>query len=331
MRLRPVDEHDAPRAAKRPRRKRRLRRVSTLPTLLTLGNLYFGFAAIYCCGLEMRDLGAGRGAAEIETLNSQFFETRAPSYLAIAFWMIAAAAICDALDGRVARKTGGSSKFGEQLDSLADIVSFGTAPALMFVTLVQRELTLWNAMGHGPPFGFYHFGTATVLVGVLFVCCAGLRLARFTVEASFEEAAHEGFRGLPSPAAASGVVALVYLHDKIVLSFPTLAYLLAVALPPLTLTLALLMVSRIPYIHVVSSALRRRPLGHVILILLATPVVVIYPDRLAVILAWTFVLSGPVRAAWRMIKGLPPAASVDGEQPRTSDDHLEPPVARHAP
>jgi hypothetical protein len=91
------------------------------------------------------------------------------------------------------------------------------------------------------------------------------------------------------------------------------------------------MVSRVPYTHIVSSALRRRPLGHVIVILLVTPIAVIYTDRLLVLLAWTFVLSGPVRTAWRKIKGLPPVPAPDAENAPPSEDHLQPPMARHAP
>ena len=282
------DTDDRRETARSRRKQRRLRRVAMLPTLLTLGSLFFGFFAIYSCALEMKEYGAGREPAAKITLKHQFFEARAPSYLSIAFWMVAAAGICDALDGRVARKTGASSKFGEQLDSLADIVSFGVAPALMMVTLIHRE---------GAPFDMARLGQATVLIGSVYVCCAGLRLARFTVEASPEEAAHVGFRGLPSPGAAAAVVSGVFLHEHLALTvrWAGAASVLATALPLLALVSALAMVSRLPYTHFVSALLRRRPFGHVIVVLLAVLLTWLYTEVVAAAMAWVFLLSGPIR------------------------------------
>ncbi len=285
-----------------------------LPTLLTLGNLYFGFAAVYYCGREMQDLGAGRQASEVQTLKSPFFEARAPSFLSIAVWMVIGAMICDALDGRVARKTGQSSRFGEQLDSLADIVSFGLAPALMMVTLVQRELSQW---GHSP-FGFEEFGQAAVFIGAIYVCCTGLRLARFTVEATAEEAAHQGFRGMPSPGAAGAVASLIFLHDHLdappPYGWPLAAGFIVRVLPLCTLLIALLMVSRVPYTHAVSLFLRRRPFGHVIPVLLLVPLLLRYTEQVLAIAAWSFVASGFVGFAWRRMKVRPVPAETETDE-----------------
>lgn len=292
--LKPVSENsDSPIT---PKRRRRLKTIAMLPTLLTLGSLYFGFAATYFCGKEMQDLGAGIQATEVRTLNSDFMEARAPSYLAIAAWMVVAAMICDTLDGRVARKTGQASKFGEQLDSLADMVSFGIAPALMMVTLIQRQLVQWDY----PPFGFEQFGQVAVLIGTVYVCCTALRLARFTVETSLEEADHKGFRGLPSPGAAGAVVSLIYLHDHLDMpnGWPGIAYILAILLPVGTLLLALLMVSRVPYRHAVSSFLRRRPFGHLIPILLGIPFLLIFTEQGLAFIAWAYIASGIAKKFW---------------------------------
>lgn len=149
------------------RKRRRLRTVAMLPTLLTLGNLCFGFAAIYACSLDMKDLGRGVAADQKITLHRPFLEKHAPSFLSIASWMILASMLCDALDGRVARKTGQASKFGEQLDSLADMVSFGAAPAMMMVTLVHREMERWGYS----PLHFEHFGQMTVFFGIIYASC----------------------------------------------------------------------------------------------------------------------------------------------------------------
>ena len=132
-----------PTGEKPKRRRKRLRTIAMLPSLLTLGNLFFGFLAIYCCGLEMHDLGAKIDASTVLTLHSARIEAIAPTYLAVGVLMLIGAMVCDSLDGRVARMTGQASKFGEQLDSLADAVSFGVAPAFLMVTMMRRELSQW--------------------------------------------------------------------------------------------------------------------------------------------------------------------------------------------
>lgn len=120
-----------PERGKRLKPRRPLRTISMLPTLLTLGNLIFGVAAIYYCGREMQHLEAGKSYADVFTLPRIFPPALAPTFLSIAVWMIFGGMIMDTLDGRVARKTGQASSFGVQLDSLADIVSFGVAPAVL--------------------------------------------------------------------------------------------------------------------------------------------------------------------------------------------------------
>jgi CDP-diacylglycerol--serine O-phosphatidyltransferase len=310
-------------------RKRPLRTIAMLPTLLTLGNLYFGFAAVYFCGRELEELGAGREPATLKTLQSVFFETRAPSFLCIAVWMVAAGMACDALDGRVARRANVSSRFGEQLDSLADVVTFGLAPAVVMVTMIHRELTHWG----GPPFGFVQYGPVAVFIGAIYVCCAALRLARFNVETSIEQAAHEGFRGLPSPGAAGALLSLVYLHDRIEIfaSQVRTATVIAQLLPVLTLILALLMVSRVPYRHAVSAFLRRRPFSHVILVILVIPFVLLYPAPMLALVAWFFVISGPIRYLWQALTGgSDRPREGDAGDDRDQDDRPDTELRQHA-
>jgi CDP-diacylglycerol---serine O-phosphatidyltransferase len=292
------------------KRKRPLRTISMLPTLLTLGNLCLGFGAIYLCGRELEELGLQRTAQEILTWNSPFLENLAPSYLSIAVWMIAAAMVCDALDGRVARKTGQASKFGEQMDSLADVVSSGVAPALIMMTMVRRELIQWSDYA---PFGFERFGQLTVLIGIVYVSCAALRLARFNVEASMAQASHEGFRGLPSPGAAGAVVSLVIVHDHLdqVEGWVRTADFITHMLPFATLALGLLMVSRVPYRHAVSVLLRRRPFEHLIAVLLLVPLLLLYTKQVLMVAAWSFVLSGIIRMVWAKLSGQQPQISAE--------------------
>ncbi|MBP7933960.1 MAG: phosphatidylcholine/phosphatidylserine synthase [Phycisphaerae bacterium] len=299
-------------------RHKRLRTVAMLPTLLTLGNLYCGFLAIYYCGREMHDLGAKVDAATVLTLKSQRLEAIAPSYLAVGVIMLIGAMICDSLDGRVARMTGAASKFGIQMDSLADVVSFGVAPGFMMVTLLRRELAEWAQV----PLGFERFGQAAVLIGAVFACCTALRLARFNVEASLEEAAHYGFKGLPSPGAAAAVISLIFLHDHLdsVGGFDRLTGAITVFLPIGTLAVSLLMVSRVPYTHLVSLLLSRRPFGQLPLMLLGVLLLLLYPQQVLVILAWAFVFSGPIRYALRLIAGRPvhPAVAPDSDSQAAS-------------
>jgi len=142
-----------------------MRRVHILPNLFTTANLFFGFYSIV---LSMKER----------------YETAA--------WMILLSIIMDVLDGRVARLTKSSSDFGVQYDSLADLVSFGMAPAILSYKWV-----------------LYQAGRIGWLVGFMFVTCGALRLARFNVLASANESG-DYFVGYPIPAAAS-LIAAFYL------------------------------------------------------------------------------------------------------------------------
>lgn len=141
------------------------RGVYVLPALFTVGNVFCGY-------LSMDAAVRGR------------FDWAA--------MLIFAAAILDGLDGRVARWAGATSAFGEQLDSLADVVSFGVAPAF----LVYR----W---------GLIDFGRAGLLVSFLFVVCGACRLARFNVQIHVVDKRY--FVGLPIPSAAGALCGLIWV------------------------------------------------------------------------------------------------------------------------
>lgn len=135
-------------------------RIYLLPNLVTTANIFFGFFAI------------------IQAIKGQYIH---------AAYSIVAAAIFDLMDGRLARLTRSTSKFGAEYDSLCDLVSFGLAPAIM--------LYLW---------ALQPFGRMGWLACFLYVTCGALRLARFNVQAHVVEKAY--FQGLPIPMAA-GIVA----------------------------------------------------------------------------------------------------------------------------
>ena len=296
--------------AKVARKKKPLLRIGVLPTMLTLGNLCLGVGAIYMCCREFEDVGRRISPQANLTWKSQSMEDLAPSYLSVGVWMLIGAIICDALDGRVARRTNQSSKFGEQMDSLADLVSWGVAPALMMMTMVRREIYQWNDY---QLLGFDRFRELTVLIGIIYVCCAALRLARFNVETSLEAASHEGFRGLPSPGAGGAVCTLIFLHDHIdhAGGWVHTADLITLILPFCTLAVGLLMVSRVPYRHMGSVLLRRRKFGQFIVFLLLIAPVLLYFVQMLAALAWAFVISGLVKWAYGKYTGQRPQPVVE--------------------
>ena len=115
----------------RPRR-RRLRSLSFLPTLITLGNLVCGFAAIHFAMRELYEFSAGVSPEHIRTiqLGPKIFERMLPSFLSLGALLIFVGMFLDAFDGLIARVTRSTTTFGGQLDSLADVISFGIAPAI---------------------------------------------------------------------------------------------------------------------------------------------------------------------------------------------------------
>ena len=194
-----------------------------------------------------------------------------PRKLFHAGWWLVLAAVLDAVDGKVARLTGTASTMGAQLDSLADAVTFGVAPGVLAVTLVQVQ---------GPGMDIHMHPRLLIVAPIVYACCAVLRLARFNLEHQGDDPnrPHHAFVGMPSPGAAGVLVALVLLWhgvtDTRVVRFSpeTVAAVrewILVALPFVILLMALLMVSRIPYPHFTAWMGRARgpvaPLAKIVL------------------------------------------------------------------
>src|SRR5215475_7493860 len=156
------------------RRARQRRGVSLLPSLFTMGNMFCGYACV---------VYAMRGE----------YETAAP--------FIGFAIVLDVLDGRIARMTGTASDFGVQFDSLADVISFGMAPAVLSFA--------W---------GLSSLGRLGWAVGFMFVACAAMRLARFNVQ-SASGGDKRYYVGMPSPAAAAVPAATVYLYPYALIDY----------------------------------------------------------------------------------------------------------------
>ena len=171
--------------------------IYLLPSMITLSAMFCGFYAM------------------VQSIGGDFYHAG----LAILFAMI-----LDSLDGRVARLTHTSSPFGAELDSLADMVSFGAAPAMIAFN--------W---------GLHHLGRIGWLVAFVYCACAGLRLARFNVMLSVTDKKY--FQGLPSPSAAALVVGYVYLCSEYQLTSMTMTVLGLL----ITLIAGLSMVSNIKF------------------------------------------------------------------------------------
>jgi CDP-diacylglycerol---serine O-phosphatidyltransferase len=177
-------------------RTRAARGVYVLPTLFTVGNLFCGYLSIF------------------KAIHSEF---------EIGAALIFAAAVLDFLDGRVARLANATSAFGEQYDSLADLVSFGIAPSTLLFFWALSDL-----------------GRLGWAVGFLFVVCGSMRLARFNIQTHVVDKRY--FVGLPIPAAASVIGSVVLAHPQ-PLSDPRAA----TALIATGIVLSYLMISTIRY------------------------------------------------------------------------------------
>jgi CDP-diacylglycerol--serine O-phosphatidyltransferase len=170
-------------------------KIYFLPNLMTAGNLFCGFVAIIRCI-------QAKFTASTEGVGAEFLETVAKTPAQLyeqAVWFILAAVIFDMLDGRMARMTRKESLFGKEFDSLADVVSFGLAPALLVFFLLlspTEEFPLVRTLGG--------------LVGFFYLLCSAVRLARYNVLTTpllphGEAFPKDDFLGLPVPAAAGMV------------------------------------------------------------------------------------------------------------------------------
>jgi CDP-diacylglycerol--serine O-phosphatidyltransferase len=234
---------------RRRRRLRDLKNVPVLPSLVTLGNVFFGFLAIAKVADALRQSRPGAPFSDVVGL----FE--------VAAILVFVAMVFDALDGRIARMTGQTTPFGAQLDSMADMVTFGVTPAFLGKVLVDWHAQA-DSVGLLPQHPKLYYGAAAI-----YVLCAALRLARFNVETGPQEEDHQEFRGLPSPAAAAVVCGLIAFFctkgdSKEILGSTLLTDvqfdMIVVAMPLVLVTLGLLMVSRVPYPHAVHAIVKQR-------------------------------------------------------------------------
>jgi CDP-diacylglycerol--serine O-phosphatidyltransferase len=220
-------------SAEDPYSVRQASRIYFLPNLMTAGNLFCGFAAIIQC-IQAR-------LAETSATGDYAGATPAEHYR-YAVWFIFGAAAFDTLDGRLARMGGRESLFGAEFDSLADVISFGMAPALLMLYLIISPTQAGE---------YQWFRNIGWFIGFIYLLCAAMRLARFNVITNpllrpGLKDSNRDFIGLPVPAAASTVAATVLFLLKLGEADRSLKS-GALALPPLMLLIAFLMMSTVRY------------------------------------------------------------------------------------
>ncbi|MEZ5504252.1 MAG: CDP-diacylglycerol--serine O-phosphatidyltransferase [Halioglobus sp.] len=243
----PVDEHEE--EVSEDGRTVRYRGIYLLPNLFTTGALFAGFYAI---------IAAMRGG----------FESAA-----IAIFL---AMVLDGLDGRIARLTNTSSKFGAEYDSLADMVSFGVAPALVVFS--------WALGGLGK------FGWSAAFI---YVACAALRLARFNTQ--IDTADKNYFTGLASPAAAAIIASTVWVCHDLGWVGKALPLELSILVGLLTATVGFLMIANFPYYSFKGIDLRRRvPFVVMIAIVLIFGLITLDPPSILLASFLAYAGSGPV-------------------------------------
>ena len=236
-------------------RKRR-KGIYILPNLFTLAALFGGFYSI------------------VMAMNGRFD---------LAAIGVFCAMVLDSLDGRVARMTNSQSAFGEQMDSLSDMVSFGAAPALIAYEWALKGLGRW---------GWF--------AAFVYCACAALRLARFNVNTAVVDKRY--FQGLPSPAAAALVAGFIWLMTELNIDPASMAWPMFL----LSLYSGLTMVTNVPFYSFKDVKMKRSvPFVVLVLIALGIAVINIHPP---IVLFGVFVVygfSGYAVYAWRRAKGTP--------------------------
>jgi CDP-diacylglycerol--serine O-phosphatidyltransferase len=294
-------------SSQRPRR-RRLRSLAFVPTLITIGNLLCGFAAIHFGLRAMYAMAAGATPDWPGHVDPDMLERLLPSFLSVGAGLVFLGMILDAMDGLIARVTRGTTNFGGQLDSLADIVTFGVAPAILMIAFITRELG--GEVVVPSPLSPHLLGRVTWIAGALYVVFAAVRLARFNVEHAEVGFDYRTFRGLPSPAAAAIVAALILVPDQPEASGLVPTRVIVYTLPIVATAVAFLMVSRVPYRRLNRSDLvGRQPFSRLVLIVVVLAIFFAAKGLTLVAVTSCYVLSAPLDLLLRSIRGRRPAAA----------------------
>ncbi|MBV8619841.1 MAG: CDP-diacylglycerol--serine O-phosphatidyltransferase [Curvibacter sp.] len=243
---------------------KRRKGIYVLPNLFTLAALFGGFYSI------------------VMAMNGQFDQAAVGVFCAM---------VLDSLDGRVARMTNTQSAFGEQMDSLADMVSFGAAPALIAYEWALKGLGRWGW-----------------IAAFVYCACAALRLARFNVNTGVVDKRY--FQGLPSPAAAALVAGLIWLVTEAGIRAGESSWLTWNEVTwltfGLTLYAGLTMVTNVPFYSFKDVHLKRSvPFAVIVLLALGIAIINIHPPIVLFALFVIYGASGYGVYIWRRTKGVP--------------------------
>jgi CDP-diacylglycerol---serine O-phosphatidyltransferase len=266
-------EHPLPVPPPRPKRKG----IYLLPNAITVSALFAGFYSIVM---------AMDGKFEIAAIG------------------IFAAAVLDSLDGRVARMTGTQSAFGEQMDSLCDMVSFGAAPALIMYEWALKDL-----------------GRAGWIPAFVYIACAALRLARFNTNIGIVD--KRFFQGLPSPAAAAMVMGLIWVMDDSGFKEAGRIPWLSIIAWSVTFFAGASMVTNAPYYSFKDlSAVKSVPFIVIVAIAMGIAVISQHPPLAIFALFCAYGLSGYAVYFYRRAKGLRTSViATSTEEPEESGLH----------
>jgi CDP-diacylglycerol--serine O-phosphatidyltransferase len=247
------------------------RGIYILPTIFTIGTIFCGFYAVISAMKGEFDLAA----------------------MALGF-----AVVCDGLDGRIARLTNSCSEFGVQMDSLADVITFGLAPAVLAY--------IWGAKSIVPMVPPYakHVQQIGWIVSFAFVICGAMRLARFNIQSSKPQppgvtpSDKKYFVGMPIPAGAGLIAAVIHLTPEPITYWP-----IGALWNLLVGFLAFLMISTIRYPSFKHVDMRsRRPLVSFYLLALLVALIYLYSHVVLLILATSYATSGLVMKVIQMAK-----------------------------
>ena len=238
------------------------------PSLFTLGNLTCGFFSI---------LNAAHGN------------------FAKAGWLILFAAVFDMFDGRVARMLGTESCFGIEMDSLADAVSFCTAPAMLMYFMVLQQYPLWGAP-----------------IACIYACLGVLRLAKFNTMALAGESSKKYFSGLPVPAPAA-VLASFAISYSIMQSHASghNLHIMTVYLPHIynvvaiaMIVMALLMVSTVPYAAFKAKRNKKMSVWFMLFLVCLVVMLIRFPQDIVFLVMSSYVVFGLLAVLYRAFKGI---------------------------
>jgi len=271
----------------KPAKHGRLRRgIYILPSLFTVGTLICGYYAILSTLKGTQMLAAGIGAG----LSLVAFDTAAKA--------IGWAILFDGLDGRIARLTNSTSDFGREFDSLADVITFGVAPAFLAYA--------WGVRALDEVYGtqlVQHLRQVGWIVTFAYVICGAARLARFNIDTVKPSSDRRHFIGLPIPAAAGVIASLVHWAK-----YPVNDWVFGIAWLGIIAVLAPLMVSRVRYYSFKAVDLRRRrPYVTIVVLGLVVWAIWAFSEQVLVTLALTYLLSGPIARLTSRFRPHPPA------------------------